>query len=219
MLYPEIISGNFLNSKKVARLLLFHNKLYSQNGDNTIGYDKNDLFFCYRDVFNDEKLNPEGRKLPITYFDFDTYKRYNYKQRSGKCYIVRKGNIRNDLPSEFDGVVIDDLPEKEKVKYFNSCEYCISYDTQTAYSQIAAICGCTSVVVPEKGKTRSDYRKNTGSVFDTGYGEAFGFSDDEIEYAKSTCDKLIEAMKKTEQDSIESTKSFVEECEKYFDRM
>lgn len=219
VLYPEIITGNFLNAEKVTRWLLFHNKLFSQDGDKTIGYDKNDLFFCYREVFNDEKLNPECRKLSITYFDFDTYKSYNHGQRSGKCYIIRKGRNRSDLPSEFDGPVIDDLPESEKVKYFNSCEYCVSYDTQTAYSQLAALCGCISIVMPEEGKARDDYRKNTGSVFDTGYGEAFGFAEDEIEYAKSSYSKLVEEIKKTEQNSIDNTKHFVEECEKYFDRM
>lgn len=219
VVYPEILKGNFLNSKNVVRWLLFHNRFYSQEGDKAIGYNDDDLFFCYRDIFNDEKLNPEARKLSVTYFDFDTYKRYNYEQRNGKCYIIRKGRNRSDLPKSFDGPVIDDLPESEKVKYFNSCEYCISYDTQTAYSQIASICGCISIVVPENGKTRDDYRTNNGSVFDTGYGEAFGFSEDEIEYAKNTRDKLIAAMSNTEQESINSTRNFVEECEKYFDRV
>jgi len=212
VVYPEIVSGNFLRAKNVVRWLLFHNHNYKREGDKTIGYDKGDLFFCYRDIFNDETLNPECRKLTITHFDLDTYKRYNFGERKGKCYVIRKGIGRDDLPKTFDGPVIDDLPEKEKVKIFNECEYCISYDTQTAYSKIAALCGCISVVVPEEGKTRRDYR--TPNDYD--YGEAFGFDESEVEYAKSTAYKALEEYEKSNMAGFAEVKRFVEECEAFF---
>ena len=219
VIYPEIIYGNFFKSKYVVRWLLSNNKIYTNDSNKTIGYDKNDMFFCYRDVFNDEKLNPQKRKLTLTYFDLDTYKRYNFGERAGKCYILHKGAVRSDVPKHLDGPVIDSLSEKEKVKIFNECEYCICYDTQTAYSQIAALCGCISVVVPEAGKTRNDYRTHNGNIFDTGYGEAFGFSQEEIDYAKNTTEQLTKMFKKAENDSISNTVDFVKECEKYFNRM
>lgn len=47
VVYPEIVNGNLLNAKNVVRWLLYHNKIYrkDENG-NTIGYNKNDLFFA-----------------------------------------------------------------------------------------------------------------------------------------------------------------------------
>lgn len=212
VIYPEIFYGDFLNSKKVVRWLLYHNRFFAQDGEKTIGYGKRDLFFCFRDVFNDEKLNPQKRTLHMTYFDLDTYKKYNYGERKGKCYIVRKGWERSDLPETYDGPVIDYLSEEAKVRHFNECEYCISYDTQTAYSQIAALCGCISVVMPEAGKTKADYREKEELT----YGVAFGMMEDEIQHAKDTA-PLVELMyKKSIDENVENAAYFISECEAYF---
>jgi hypothetical protein len=205
VVYPEIVWGNFTGAKNVVRWLLYFN--HYQSGD----YEESDLFFSYSDAFNDIKLNPSNRKLSISYFDLDTYKQYNYGKRNGKCYIVRKGKQRKDLPKEFDGIVVDDLPEEEKVKLFNSCEYCISYDLYTAYSSIAALCGCTSIVVPEENKTRADYIGNSAK-----YGVAYGFSAEEIQYAKETREKILELYMNRNASCIKNVENFVKECEDYF---
>ena len=49
VVYPEILYGNFLHAKNVARWLLYH---YKWSND-TEAYGKDDLFFCYREIFND----------------------------------------------------------------------------------------------------------------------------------------------------------------------
>lgn len=214
VIYPEIIFGNPLKAKKVVRWLLFHNKLYKQEDGKTIGYDKNDLFFCYRKVFNDEKLNPNNRELNLAYFDLGLYKRTNYGERSGNCYILRKGAWRTDLPTEFDGPIIDNMTEEKKVETFNKCKYCISYDTQTSYSSIAALCGCISVVVPEKGKTWRDYRSE--EEYKSCKGIAFGFSDEEIQRAVATMGAVAEYLNEINQVGFNNVKKFVEECEDYF---
>lgn len=214
VVYPDIIYGNPLNAKKVVRWLLYYNTLYSRKDGKTYGYNKEDLFFAYREIFNDKILNPECRLCTAPYFDLDLYKRTNFGERSGKCYIIRKGNSRSDLPKEFDGIIIDNLSEKEKVKIFNECEYCISYDTQTAYSAIAAICGCISVVVPEEGKTRKDYLEKD----EMGYGRAYGFSNDEIEYAISTKNDVMKHYMYLNDQSFESIKYFEKECSNYFNK-
>ena len=214
VIYPEIVFGNPLKAKKVARWLLFHNKLYKQVDGKTIGYDKNDLFFCYRKVFNDEKLNSENRELNLSYFDLDLYKRINYGERSGNCYILRKGAWRTDLPTQFDGPIIDNLSEDKKVETFNKCKYCISYDTQTSYSMIAALCGCISIVVPEEGKTWRDYRSeeehNSCNCI------AYGFDEEEIHRAVAAMDEVTEYFVKKNQVGLENVKKFIEECETYF---
>lgn len=74
------------------------------------------------------------------------------------------------------------------------------------------MCGCISVVVPEKGKTRSDYR----SLNDYDYGEAFGFDEKEIEYAKMTAYKALEVYEKSNIAGLAEVKRFVAECEVFF---
>lgn len=212
--YSETMLGNPLHADNVVRWLLLFNSLYKQEGEKTIGYDKDDLFFAYREVFNDPKLNPECRICCTPYFDLDTYKRTNFGERHGKCYVLKKGNWRVNAEDIADGIVIDDLSEREKVRVFNECEYCISYDTQTAYSELASICGCISVVVPEEGKTREDYRSNG----DISYGVAFGFSEEEVQYAISTRDRLIEYYKSINEEGKKQARYFVVECEKYFNK-
>lgn len=208
VIYPDIVWGNPLRAKKVVRYYLYHNR-YKNDERAT---SSSDLVYTYREVFNDYKLNPDCNILYTPYFDLNLYKRNNFGKRNGTCYIIRKGKDRDDLPTEINGVVIDDLTEKQKVEVFNSCEYCVSYDTQTAYSSIAALCGCISVVIPEKGKKRKDYL----SEGEQGFGVAFGFEKSEIEYAKSTVGKLYEEYEKINNDSINEVEKFIKKCKQYF---
>lgn len=208
VIYPEIIYGNFLRARNVVRWFLYYNCFEND----TLAYGKNDLFICYRKIFNDEKLNPTCRTLHIAYYDVNLYKQTNFEQRNGKCYVIRKGKNRDDLPLEFNGIIIDNLSEKEKVKIFNECEYCISYDTQTAYSSIAALCGCISVVIPEPGKNRTDYRTEE----DNSLGVAFGFSKEELEYAKETRMFLKEKYLRINREGKEAVRQFAELCIDYF---
>ena len=212
VIYPEIVYGNPLKADNVVRWLLYYNKQYKNVNGKPVGYEKSDLFYAYREVFNDPQINPECKILQTPYFNLDMYKRYNFGERNGNCYIIRKGINRIDKPDSFDGIIIDNLSEREKVKAFNECEYCISYDTQTEYSSIVAMCGCISVIVPEKGKTRNDYLSEN----EHWYGIAYGFSENEIDFAISTQSKAKERIIKLNQNSVEQVHLFVLDCEKHF---
>lgn len=208
IIYPESIYGNFLKGKKIVRWFLFHNPF---KGDKD-AYGENELFICFREIFNDDILNPQKRKLTLNNFDFEMYKRTNYGSRKGVCYIVRKGKKRADLPKSFDGIIIDNLSEGEKVKVFNESEYCISYDLQTFYTTIASYCGCKTICVPENGKNRSDY----SSVGEVRFGVAFGFSEGELEFAKSTKDKMIERISRIPEQNNREIDNFLEDIHSYF---
>ena len=205
VVYSEVYFGNFLHAEKVVRWFLYQD-------ESAEAYEKDALFITFRDVFNDVSLNPTCRRLIIEYYDLETYKQTNTGKREGKCYIIRKGRNRTDLPEKFDGIIIDNLTEKEIVKVFNQCEYCISYDTQTAYSDIAAICGCVSVIVPEEGKKKEDY---VGSD-DSDAGVAYGFSDEEINRARQTCQQLRQEFIAWNENSKKSAKDFAMLCESFF---
>lgn len=210
VVYPEIMHGNPLNADKTVRWLLYHNKLY--NEQNPDAYDENDLFFCYRKVFNDEKLNPDVNRVRTPFYDLDFYKQTNFGERGGKCYIIRKGADRNDLPEKLDGVVIDDMPESEIVEVFNKCKHCVSYDTQTAYSKIAAMCGCVSVIIPEQGKTKADYISSE----DEDIGVAWGWGKEELKHAEQTQKQVREMFERVNESGRQSAREFAETCIRYF---
>lgn len=207
VIYPDVVYGNPLNGEKNIRYLLYYNRFSND------AYSERDMFVCYRQQFNDIALNPNGLELCIPYFDLNLYRRENYGKREGTCYIIRKGKNRTDIPQIDEKLIIDNWPEDEKVKMFNSCEYCVSYDTETAYSTIAALCGCISIVMPEKGKTRSDYIKPNENK----YGVAYGLEEKELLYAKETSNLIYDNILRGNQRGKQKVKEFIKIVNDYFD--
>ena len=103
--------------------------------------------------------------------------------------------------------------KKEIVKILNECKYCVLYDMQTAYAPIAALCGCIPIQIPEQGKTRKDY---CGSD-DASYGIAYGKTEDEINWALKTRDKLIERYKQMNINDLKKIDRFISVCMEHFD--
>lgn len=189
VIYPDVCYGNFLNAKNVVRWFLFHNRFI---GDDK-AYGKNDLFITYRDVFNDFSLNPDNIKVTLSYFNSNLYHQYNFGKREEKCYLIRKGRNRKDLPKSFDGPIIDyGLSEEQIVKILNEHKYCYLYDTQTFYANIAAVCGCIPIIVCEPGKTKSDYLSEEECR--NLRGKAYADTPEEIQFAVSTRQQLIDSL-------------------------
>lgn len=208
VVYPDVIYGNILKAKNIVRWLLYFNRF--RNDVNA--YCKDDLFFCYREIFNDYQLNPECRMLYFQNFDFDLYKQINYGERFGCCYVVRKGKNRNDLPENFNGPVIDNWSEEDKVKAMNKYKVCYFYDTQTFYTAIAAVCGCIPIIVMEPGKIKEDYLGSGEYPLGVAYGDTIN----EIEYAEKTRDDCVNYLKQFDNNSIEMAENFVRICKEYF---
>lgn len=208
VVYPEVVSGNPLHARHVVRWFLY----FHPYGDRQDVFSKKDLFFCYQDSYNDARWNPDCRTFKIGYYNLNLYKQTNFGERKGNCYVVRKGKNRPDLPEKLDGIVVDDLSEQDKVKVFNECKYCYSYDMNTAYLQIAALCGCIAVAVPEPSRSKEDY----GSEYIDRYGVAFGTDEKEIEFAVSTRQKALEKYQRMNQESRELVRRFAKECESFF---
>lgn len=187
IIYPEIIYGNPLGAKNVARWLLYHYNYKYQKG----AYSEQDLFFAYREVFNDLDLNPMNHIITVRYFDSKLYRQYNFEERTGNCYIIQKGKDRTDLPREYDGPVFNyNMSQEEIVEMLNTCKYCYCYDTQTFYLKIAAVCGCIPILMMEPGKTEEDYLSNN----EQHYGIAYGNTPEQIEYAISTRKKCLQEL-------------------------
>lgn len=183
VLYPEIVYGNPLQAENVVRWLLFHPVEKTK-----ASYASSDICVAYRDFFNDMELNPKGYKCTIATFDSTLYRQYNHGERHGNCYIIRKGKDRVDLPKSFDGPILDDsMPQREWVRVLNECKFCYSYDTQTFYTMIAAVCGCIPIVVMEPGKTEKDYL----GPGEKHLGRAYGDTAEQIQYAIDTRGEML----------------------------
>lgn len=211
VVYPEIIWGNPLAAKHVVRWFLGANS-YKGVYIGEKPYDDDDLFICYREIFNNYQLNPQCRQVQLQHFNSDLYKRWNYGPREGSCFIVRKGMNRSDLPSSVPGTVLDTLSDEEKVKIMNQCKYCYSFDTQTFYSTVAAICGCISIVVPEPGKKREDYLCED----EKGWGIAYGTSQEELDFAQSTINELEQYIESFNIHNRENVQKFLAYCQEHF---
>ena len=209
VIYPEEIYGNPLGARNVVRWLLYFNRYVGEPA----AYGDDDQFFCYKIAFNDEELNPRKRILYVNHFNLDFYKQTNFGERSGTCYLIKKGARRPDLPAEFDGPLLDDMPEREKVRLFNECKRFVSYDLHTAYSSIAVMCGCESVVVPEPGKSRADYETSELS-YD---GIAFDDSPEELAHAAATRERMIGSFEAFNENSRLDAAQFGRWVDEFFD--
>lgn len=211
VVYPEIVFGNPLAARHVVRWFLNRNTFKGQYvGEQP--YGKDDLFICYWKVFNDYQLNPSGRQVTLQNFNHDVYKRWNYGHREGNCFLIHKGLYRKDLPTQVPGIIIDRLSEKEKVEVLNRCEYFYSFDPQTSYLYVAAICGCVSIAIPEPGKSRTDY---TGGEVKA-WGVAYGTSPEELAFARSTYKELQAYIESFDIQNHENVHKFLAYCQEYF---
>jgi len=187
VVYPEDLFGNPLNAKHVVRWFLYFDKYGGVSG----AYGPNDLHIAYREVFNPIHLNPTGRIVTINYIDNQLYRQYNFEERIGKCYILYKGENREDLPTQYDGPVFNGkMTQLELVDMLNKHKYCYIYDTQTFYATIAAVCGCIPIVVLEQGKTERDYLFSSEKHL----GVAYGDTTEQIQYAIDTRQELLNSL-------------------------
>jgi len=206
VVYPEVIRGNPLNADKVVRWFM-HKPGFLRSG---VTYGQNDLYFYFNDSFNDRRLNLHpGHKLHVTYVMDHIYRQFNFGERSGTCYMLRKGKDRRIVHDLEDSVLVDGLSHEEMAKVFNSVKTYISYDTYTYYSVYAAMCGCLSIVVPEEGVSKKDWFGSDGP-----YGVAYGF--DDVDWAVQTQHLALKQQKETERKANAQVADFLRTCEAHF---
>lgn len=206
VLYPEIIDGNPLKARRVARWFLNKPGLLTGNVD----YGSNELYFFYDKIFDDSSINPFHDNLLTILTVMSLYRQTNFGLRQGSCYVLRKGKARAPDPVTLDGPVIDDLGHEEIAEIFNRCEYCVSYDPHTMFSFYAALCGCKSVVVPEVGVPKEHWDPEGKAA----YGVAYGFED--LPNAERMKPMLATALAKMERQNLQFAEKFREQCQKFF---
>lgn len=154
--YPEIIRGNPLGAKHIARWCLHRPGFF---GDEFC-FGRSEVLFKYNDWI----------ELPAPYDGFFEYggtlfcnfPPYNlfgrsplidvYPEVAGRdiCYAIRKGDV--DFEPIFgitnESINIDNFTRREVANIFTKCKRFISFDHNTFYSSLAVLSGCESIVVP-----------------------------------------------------------------------
>ena len=206
VIYPEIISGNPLGASKVARWFL-HKPGYHTG---QINYGKGEIYFFYAEAFNDKAINPDvDNYLKLTYSN-PIYQRTNFGPRRGTCYLVRKGRQRRLDQHPPDAVLVDNLSHHEKAAVFNEVECVYSYDPNTFYLILAAICGCVPVIIPEDGVSREEWQPSPRLRMGLAYGAA------EISLARQQRGDLLDRRKRQIEEEDQMVHRFVQKCRSHF---
>lgn len=203
VIYPEVINGNPLNIKNVTRWLL--NTPGKLGGDGI--YNDNDLIFKYYDYFkapNESKVNGELRTYNLK---LDIFYNKNY-ERSGDCYIIKKGRDKVLDKHKPEDINIDEFISDEYLsEVFNKSERFICYDSMCFHLQQAALCGCIPVVIPDDNISKEEF-VNKAPV--NKYGIAYGFED--IDNAKNSLHLVKDYLQQMENESFELIKKYIECC-------
>jgi len=210
IIYPEVTFGNPLNAKNVVRWLL-HQPGYHTND---IFYGKGELLVKFNSGIDDfifpgsKTAEPE---LKIIHYPLEHYNLNNTaEERTGTAYCLRKGShkaIQHDLTNS---ILIDGMSHAEIAEIFKRVKTFISYDTYTAYSLFAVLCGCESIVIPDEGVMVNDWYPNVNDR----NGIAYGYND--IERARETAGLVKKHVEIEENKSVDNVKVFINEVESYF---
>lgn len=206
IVYPEITLGNPLGARNIVRWLLNDpGKLFGR-----ISYGRDEFHIRFHPIFDEFHL-PYCRLsenfLTVMDYDFDVYNDDGApKERVGSAYLIKKGAgkpIEHDLT---DSILIDDLEQEEIAEVFRSVKTFYSYDTKTAYSNLAVVCGCDSVVIPDPGVPRPP---------EMPAGVAYGI--EEIEAARESAHLIKPLLEEIKDSAIPLVISFMEEANAFFD--
>jgi hypothetical protein len=210
VVYPEVVLGNPLGAKNVIRWLLhqpgYHEGVYY--------YSPGELLYKFNSAIHDFEYpgsKTSEHELKIIHYPTNIY--FPPEQPSPRdqtAYCVRKGKGKNFIKDHSSDILIDDLNHSQVAEIFRASKYFISYDTHTAYSTFAVLCGCISVVVPDDGVSVETWYPNEEDRFGIAYGL------DNVEWAVSTAHKVRDHIFSEENKVIDRTSIFAEESQSFF---
>lgn len=209
--YPEITFGNPLKSTNVVRWLLNSpGKLRKR-----VYYESGEIYFRYANIF--EGINISGSVLSdnflnVLHVPFEHFNQFEIPlNRANTCYAIRKGKGRNLVHDITKSTLIDYLDWEETAKIFKSSHTFYCYDTRSFYIQLAALCGCKSIVIPEENIDFMTWSKGDQTLR---YGISYGLEDNSLESMNfSELKNLLEIRQGESNDSV---RNFTLEVENYF---
>lgn len=204
VVYPEIIKGNPWAAKHIVRWVLY----YSGVNGGDVEYDPTEIIFCYNKLFVKGTKYEDASVLFTFNSNKEIFKDLGLK-RSGDCYLIKKG-ANKDFKIPNGATIIDQITvdnpniNLDLLEVFNKHERFISLDHASYHSVQAALCGCTSIVIPEEGTLKDEWLDKMPLMK---YGVAYGLND--TERANKTQDKVLTNLIELENKAKESIKSFI----------
>lgn len=212
-IFPEIESGNPFECENVIRYIL--NKFHLPDSVGCVmdtWHEKDYWLYSHEHFYDGIK---ERNFLHIIESKLDIYKNYNLERKIEACFTYRKKSdeIQNlNIIHPKNSIKIGyNIQDQELIDIFNSCKRFYSYDYETYLSQLAALCGCESIIVPYKDIKKEDLIEKLPALK---YGVAYGLED--LEYANSTRPLLREYIQKLEDQQYIDAKNAFEKIFKYF---
>jgi hypothetical protein len=216
-IYPEVISGNPFNAKNVVRYVLYYPGWHA--GDKQ--YSDDELIITYNNEYVKDTKYENAFVLTVLNPKLNIMKNY-YKKRNKIGLLVRKCKdfeYKMNLLNKYKHLLklpiisIDDEINKctdlrNLSKIYNTISLFISFDPHTYHSIMAALCGCTSVVIPSKEISNEEFYNVQK------YGVAYGFEN--IDFAKLTYSKMIDDLKQMEQNTFTQCANFVKLIQNHF---
>lgn len=184
VIYPEQVAGNPLRCPNVVRWLLHKPGFHTGH----ILYGRGELYFFYNmhfAPFSWSGSKTSEHELRVIHYPLDLYNldgALAQDQRNGEAHSIRKSRGKDFSFHAHDSVCIDGLPHQEIAAIFKRVKRFVCYDTNTAFSQFAALCGAESVVVPAEGLSIEQWQPNPSDA----YGVAYGFSSEQLARAELT---------------------------------
>jgi hypothetical protein len=207
VIYPEMTGNNPLRARNAVYWLLDR----PSYRDRKVTPDKRDMFVIY-DHRCDEPALTGGTAQTLFLFALNTtYKKTNHAPRNGSCYMMRKGKGQPIVHPVEDSIKIDGMTHDEINQIFNEREIFYSYDEMSSYSQYAAICGCTSVVIPWHFKDQAEF---VAEYPLSRYGVAYG--EENIPHAIATQHLVEGYLRQCEEDGVQSVRDFVASSRRHF---
>lgn len=207
VVYPEIVSGNPLAASRVVRWFLF--KPGHLTGK--INFGPGELYFFYQPFFNDPAINPDATNLlRLRWIRSDVYKMTNFGERTGSCYLIKKGHNRTDINIPKNSIDIEKRSPQQVSGIFNQKKYFFCYDLYTMYCVYAAMSGCIPVVMPQEGLSKEQWRPNEPDR----YGIAYGIDDEN--WALETRKQLFNKFKEDTLLEDQMVHEFARKCQNFF---
>jgi len=175
-------------------------------------YPEGEKFYTYCDYFStleNQKVDGNFLSLDIEHNIFFN----NNTTRKGGCFYTKGTQIKNKYHKDNDLSLdnIYSMPSFQRNLYlsevFNSKEYFICYSHRSFIAAIAALCGCTVIVIPYDDTPR-EYWENNFPTFK--YGIAYGI--DDIQWALDTKHLVRENLQNIQSQGVEDIKSFINDC-------
>ena len=216
-IYPEVISGNPFNAKNVVRYVLYYPGWHAGEKE----YSDDELIITYNNEYVKDTKYENAFVLTVLNPKLNIMKN-NDKKRNKIGLLVRKCkdfeykmNLLNQYKHllKLPVISIDDEINKctdlnNLSKIYNTISLFISFDPHTYHSTMAALCGCTSVVIPSKEISSEEFYNVQK------YGVAYGFEN--IDFAKLTYSKMIDDLKQMEQNTFTQCANFVKLIQNHF---